>query len=265
MKATKEQAVEFVRFGENVYTSLKSLKSTMFVYLFLLFICSFYHFISGKGLVPYILLCIVTTGRILLYFIIKSPLVKKTYALRYYVDIIWHMLLTLFLVFGMLTIAECADVGASLWQISELLFVAIFSPVAMLFFLLHRVKAGIFSKTAPASKPKGGGFFVGFGLLGMTIARFLEGYLTQKMAMNLLFFCVEILLFLFSFSIQSYLRLYYVKKFGITCDAEGNTTSTELCHVKTGKPIIRILKLIGIILLLAFSAIIVWAAATQSA
>ncbi len=262
----KENAVSFIRYNEDNYISLKLMSDTAFVDYFFLFFLLVAFFVTGKGLIGVLSLTIIAVLYTSWYLLLKYKVIKITYRLRFFNNLIEviHIYLLFYIFF--ITFANASDVGATLWQNIEFTAVLIASPVISNISMYIAVRKGMFLNKK--SKPSGNiQVAASLGaLIGVAASRIMESFsISQEQTINIIFILGEILFLLLSFGASVYLKCYYAVKYDITTDEAGNNISNQLLYVpkqeSKGKKIGRTLLFIVIIL---FAALIL-IGITQSA
>lgn len=259
MAVTKKQAEDFVRFGEDHYSSLKILKNMIYVYWGATWILWVPFAVAGRGLV----FCIVITLLALLYttayYVLKSNRIQKTYRLRFLTNSISISFMYLFFYLFTIFIINVTDIGSTLWQDCELTICFAAFPLLNVLFTLRAIKKNAYDKDKPKMRT---GIIVKCSyaaFFGMFIGRILERYLTQSQSISLIIFLVEIVLFFMSFASSSILRAYFAYKQDIVADAKGDTASALLVDDSKKSIGIRMVNFLLKVLLFGFAIIMLYA------
>ncbi len=262
----KENAISFVRFNENNYLSYNLMRSTVFLDWFFLFFSLVAFFAFGEGLVGVISLGVIALIYTSWSLLIKYQVVKNTYRLRFFNNLIEVIHMYLLFYMFIMVIANVSDVGATLWQNIEFTVLLVAFPIIANVAMYIAVRKGNFLNKK--SKPIGNvqvAATIG-AAIGVFASRTLELFsISQEQAINILFVLGEILFLLLSFAAPIYLKCYYAVKYDIITDEEGNNVSKQLLYVpkqeSKGKKIGKILLAIVIILF----AVLILIGITQSA
>lgn len=230
MRVTKKQAEDFVHFGEDHYSNLKILKDMKYVYLGAAWFLWFIFAVADRGLVPCIIMTVLALVYNVAFDVLKSNRIKKTYRLRFLTNscsvIYMYLIFYLFPIFFL----GASDEGITVWQVIELTVCFIAFPILNALLTLMAVKKDKYDKEKPRKNVGVAGWaFVG-GVVGMSISRILDSFLSQTQEISFMIFIVEILLLLISLATPNILRLYFAHKYDIVASIEGETTSELLVY-----------------------------------
>ena len=260
MKITRNQAEDFVHFGEDHYSNLKILKDMIYVYWGAAWILWIPFAVAGRGLVFSITMTLLALAYNIAFWALKSNRTEKTYRLRFLTNSI--SFLFMYLLFYLFTIffINVSDVGSTLWQDIELTICFITFPLLNILFTFRAIKRNVYDREKPQRKASEKAMYVGAGFLGMCISRFLEPFLSQSQAISIIVILVEILLLLISFASPNILRLYFAYKYNIVASIEGETTSKLLiCNTSKKSIGIRVLKSILKLFIIGFAILMLYA------
>lgn len=245
MKITRNQAEDFVHFGEDHYLNFKMLKDMNYLYWGAAWLLWILYVVAGRGLVPCVILTMLALIYNIAFCVLKSDLVKKTYRLRFLTNTILYSYLYLITYFFTISFINASDVGITLRQSIELTLCFVIFPILNIIFTLRAIKKNAFNKEKPKKSVGAVRWSIGAGFAGISLGRILDPYLSQKQAVALVVVIVELLLLLFSLAIPNVLRVYFAYKYDIVASVEGKTTSEALfCDASKTKLGIRILKII---------------------
>lgn len=268
---------DFVYLDTKRYVSLSALKKSRV--LFIITILMVMMGIVGKSAFP------IVSGTLwsLLYWIfilvIQSDRVKKTFELRFLVNgILGLFLSSLFWTwYASMSIISEHTVSDKFFVRFDflmwiLLYYLLFSViyVAVVIFGIHKgnygkIKKKMKSKTAVMIEAFSAALLPVSGLIGGAIERLIRKYASVNVKNVVDIIVVVLIIFLPAFMHIYFVQYYYCKKYGITCDENGDTTSPELERatkkhkrvvMKKSPPAIRILRVIacvfGLLLLIFF-------------
>ncbi len=230
MNITKKQAEDFVHFGEDHYLNFKMLKDMNYLYWGAAWLLWVPYVVAGRGLVPCVILTLLALIYNIAFCILKSKLVKKTYRLRFLTNTISYSYLYLIAYLFTIFFINASDVGITLRQSIELTLCFVAFPILNIIFTLRAIKKNAFSKEKPKKSVGAVGWSIGAGLVGMSLGRIFDPYLSQKQAVVLVIFIVELLLLLFSLATHNILRVYFACKYNIVASVEGETVSEALVY-----------------------------------
>ena len=195
--------------------------------------------IAGKSLFPLVSIAVWSLLWWIFVLILQSKRVKKTFELRVLVNGILGLFVSslfwiLYIAINLVSDAPFAELNFFLWiLLFYLLFTAIYMAVIILF-----VHKGIYSKIKEKSQSKTAlmltGIFSellpGAGISGMYSARFLRAHASMDIRYTVAAVGFVLLIFLIGLANGNFVQYYYCKKYGITCDEDGNETSPKLEH-----------------------------------
>ena len=195
--------------------------------------------IAGKSLFPLVSIAVWSLLWWIFVLILQSKRVKKTFELRFLVNGILGLFVSslfwiLYIAINLVSDAPFAELNFFLWiLLFYLLFTAIYMAVIILF-----VHKGIYSKIKEKSQSKTAlmltGIFSellpGAGISGMYSARFLRAHASMDIRYTVAAVGFVLLIFLIGLANGNFVQYYYCKKYGITCDEDGNETSPKLEH-----------------------------------
>lgn len=252
MGITKEQAENFVHFGEDHYSNFKTLKDMIYVYLGAAWFLWIPFVVDGRGFVFNIILTALAFIYIIAIYFLKSNFVKKTYRLRFLTNSLSYLFMYLLFYLFPLFFINVSDVGSTLWQNIELTICFIVFPLTSLFVTLIAIKKNAYDRDTPKRNIVKISIFP--GVLGILIGRILEPMITQSQAISILVIITEVLLLLISFASPSILRLYFAYKYKIVAGIDGEESSPDLIYDMPKKKIgIRMMKLIFKIMIVGFA------------
>lgn len=256
----EQKAKALVYLDTGRYISLESLKyfylAGFFFTLFML-IAS----IAGKVLFPIMSMLIWTVLYWVFIGILSSKRVKKTFQLRFLVNGISSVFMSaLFLLFGFSIILTSGMLPAEsvLWlTVIYILFSVLYCAVVVV-----GVHKGVFGKINEKSQNKtfmmisamAGAFIPCTGAVGVFVSRFVKNIAGADVQAILAFFGFIYILFATILGYINFVQYYYCKKYSITCDENGNSTSPKLeppPKKKKGELNIIVKVLIRILLVLA--------------
>ena len=260
MKIIRNQAEDFVHFGEDHYSNLKILKDMIYVYWGAAWILWIPFAVAGRGLVFSIIMTLLALAYNIAFWALKSNRTEKTYRLRFLTNSI--SFLFMYLLFYLFTIffINVSDVGSTLWQDIELTIFFITFPLLNILFTFRAIKRNVYDREKPKRKASEKAMYVSAGFLGMCISRFLEPFLSQSQAISIIVILVEILLLLISFASPNVLRLYFAYKHDIVVSVDGETTSAALiCNIAKKSIFKQALNVFLKISIIAFAIVMLYA------
>lgn len=193
--------------------------------------------VSWKTLFPIVSTIVWSFIYWLFVLIIKSNHVKKTFTLRFIVNGISGLLLSsLFMIFFFSLVFSSdtpfLSVDFVFWV---MVFYVIFSLVYMVLIILCVQKdffAAIREKTQTKTFIIISAFFCGVmpgaGVSGMYISRVMRSYVEIDVQYTVMVVLSLVLIFIPALAHINFIQYYYCKKYGITCDENGNDTSPAL-------------------------------------
>lgn len=232
----EEKVRNFIYLDTKRYISLSFLKAFYWKVLIIPIIMIVMG-IAGKSLFPLVSIAVWSLLWWIFVLILQSKRVKKTFELRFLVNGILGLFVSslfciLYIAINLVSDAPFAELNFFLWiLLFYLLFTAIYMAVIILF-----VHKGIYSKIKEKSQSKTAlmltgifsGLLPGAGISGMYSARFLRAHASMDIRYTVAAVGFVLLIFLIGLANVNFVQYYYCKKYGITCDEDGNETSPEL-------------------------------------
>lgn len=240
----KEKARDLVYLNTKRYISLSKMKTfywaTVIITIFMVIVGIASIKTNGaniKSLLP--LVCAAAWSILYWIFVltIQSRRTKKTFELRFLVNGICGLLTSALLLCLYITISLVADspafeLGFVIWILLTYLLISVFY-IALLVVGVHK---GVYKKVRQKSNAPivlaVDAFLAAFlplaGLFGIFTSRYLRTNASAGVQDIAAATCFVLLIFIPALAQVNFVQYYYCKKYGITCDENGDTTSPKL-------------------------------------
>ena len=226
---------DFVYLDDARYLDYENLKFVGWcVYLFLSGIILVYG-IVGKAASIIVAISLLDILYVIFLCVIRSRNIKKTYSFRFFVNGVSSIFLSMYFLLAGITpmIANRYDVGvlSLIGIVSYILFVMLYCVVIQIC-----IKKGIPAKAAKSKKLQiasfiGAGLIPVSGMIGRSIAKSMHSSFdfSNETWCYIAFFLFEFVALLSSLgTVINLMKYHYCRKFAITCDENGDTTSPGL-------------------------------------
>lgn len=240
----KEKALDLVYLDSGRYPSLKSMKSffwgILLLQIFMIgigFVALKKYGMTAKGLFPFITFGAWIVGYWTFIFIIQSKRVKKTFPLRFLVSGIEGLFFSFIFYSFIASFNSVADTpffdGAFALRTPIIYLLVSAFYVAGAVILAHRgYYRKIKEKSRTAKALKMSAFFGALipisGTIGMSVRRAFFSHAGAGTISVMMALFVAIVIYVPALSNINFLNYYYCKKYNITCDEDGETTSPLL-------------------------------------
>lgn len=226
---------DFVYWGDGSYLDYENLKFVgICAYLFLSVIILVIGVI-GKAISVIVAILLLDILYVIFLCVIRSRNIKKVYSLRFLVNGVSTVFLSMYCLLLGITpmIANKYDVGAL-----SLIGIASYILFVMLYCLVIRIciKKGVFGRSIKSPKLKivyaiGAGLIPVSGMIGFSITKIVHSSFdfSNETWGYIVFFLSEFVALLSSLgTVINLMKYHYCRKFAITCDENGDTTSPGL-------------------------------------
>lgn len=266
----REKVLKFVHFNSNNYISYSFLKRfywyILIIPFFTLMIGSHLlkqNGISFKSLFPIVSIILWSIAYWAMVLTVKSNFLKKTYALRFWVNgtvgtFITSLMWIFFSSWNLLSDEPFLEFVFFLWMIPAYLLASAIYVLS----IVARVRYGKSVKTHNRKTVVSVSLTISsMAFLGTLVSSFLQNESSLSIQHIIMIISSIILIFVPSLAHVNYVKYYYCKKYNILCDETGDCESRNLCSEKKEKKtskkekktsIIKILLLIVLTVILVF-------------